>query len=285
VETVVKKLSKANIAAYNVKKRENVITFQVNDESIKKVFAIFKHPCYNINIRKSSTKNKLLTFARNRLGLIVGFCIFLSAVICSNSFVLKIQVTGNGNYLKDEVLGILYDEGVTFGSLQSRLDKPLAQSRIMALPNVTFCTIQQSGSFLIVDVQTDDEQALYRNSKVLTSDVNGKLINLVVICGTAQVEVGNNVKVGDNLICNYLINSEGERQNCLAVGYADIEISCCITVSAPTESEEEKQKALNATLLYSENANVTNCTAKKVDGGVVYEITFTYPHTIAINIQ
>jgi hypothetical protein len=284
-EIVLKLLSKHNIAAFNLKKEGNCVTFQVRDESRKKVFAIFKHSCYNVNIKKNSAKNSYLKFVRNRCGLIVGGIIFLLAVILSNCFVLKIQVTGNGDYLKNDVLAILSDEGATLGSLQTNLDKPLAQARIMSLPNVTFCTIQRAGSFLIVDVQTDEEQSAGENLSQLKSDVEGRLKSLVVICGTAQAEVGKEVKVNDCLIEGYTLDDNGQRRTCLAVGYAEIERSANINVCQPFDSEENRAEALNSTLLYSDNAVIKSCNVKQVDGGVVYEISFTYLHTISINMQ
>jgi hypothetical protein len=285
VETVVKKLSKANIAAYNVKKRENVITFQVNDESIKKVFAIFKHPCYNINIRRKSKKTKFLQFLTNRVGLIIGGVLFVVAVALSNSFVFKIQVTGSGSYLKSQVLEILADCGVSNGKYLKSFEKPLAQSRIMALPNVTFCSISRAGSALIVDVQTDEVSSRSTSYSPLVCDKGGTLKNLVVVCGTAEVTVGSIITSGQTLIGAYKYLSNGEKTDCLAVGYAELECTEIISVSCESDSEENAVLALNSTLLYSDRVTAKSLT-KKVNGdGVVYEVTFSYLYRLSINIE
>lgn len=285
VEIVVKKLAKANIAAFNVKKNDGKVTFQVRDETVKKVFAIFSHPCYNVKERRKSRKHGWFAFACNRCGLFIGGALFLCAVVLSNSFVFKITVTGSGSYLESEVLSIMQGAGVRCGAFFKGLDKPLAQSRIMALPNVTFCSIEKRGSAVIVDVQIDEEHTLTADYKPLVSDADGVVRNLVVVCGTAEAQVGQTVKRGDSLIGAYTENAEGELISSLAVGYAELVCRTVVSVNADEDSEKNAEYALSAPLLYAEEVLEKSYVVKNSGEGVVYEVTFSYLHTVSINMD
>jgi hypothetical protein len=186
----------------------------VKPERLKKVFAIFKHPCYNIHIVKLSSKNKLANFALNRFGAIIGVVLFFVAIALSDNFVLKIKVTGSGSYLESEVLSILDGADMAVGKYAGRLNKPLAQSEIMALPNVTFCTITQRGSVLVVDVQADGQNNLAASRTPLYCDERGKVVELVAVCGTPLVNIGDTVENGDCLIAPYFVAADGTVTDC-----------------------------------------------------------------------
>ncbi len=97
LETALKKLSKANIAVYKLKKRSSRVQFGVRQEYIEKVFAIFSHPCYNTVIVKKSGVERLKIFVKRRFGLLVGGALFGAEAVISGNAVLKIKVGGSGD--------------------------------------------------------------------------------------------------------------------------------------------------------------------------------------------
>lgn len=284
-ETALKKLSKAKIDVFNVKKDGRRVLFSVRDNYIKKVFAIFSHPCYNINIESKSRKNAFLSFALNRVGLFIGGAVFLAAVALSDGFIFKISVTGSGNYLKSEVLSIASESGAAVGAYYGRLDKPLIISRIMALPQVTFCSVEKRGSVLIVDVQTDEENYSALNADALRSDVSGTVISVVAICGTPAAAEGSAVSSGDILIYPYSTAADGSQKKCAAVGYARILVNAALSYPADEESEQNAQAALSAAKLYSDEIVDSRYTVKRTAEGVVYQVTFSYVRTLSINME
>ncbi|MGN0818671.1 MAG: sporulation protein YqfD [Candidatus Coproplasma sp.] len=284
-ETALKKLAKAQIAAYNVKKDGRRVLFCVQDNNIKKVFAIFSHPCYNICIERKSPKNALLSLIANRFGLIIGSALFIAAAYLSNGFIFKISVTGSGSYLYGEVVSIASSAGAYVGSYCSNPDKPLITSRVMALPQVTFCSVEKRGSVLIVDVQTDEENYSALSSGGLKSDVNGTLLSVVAICGTPAVSQGEAVSLGQTLISPYSLSADGSAKKCVAVGYASILVKANISYPAAEESEQNAQCALDATRLYSDSVIQSEYTVKRTAEGVVYEVTFSYVSTLSINME
>jgi hypothetical protein len=154
----------------------------------------------------------------------------------------------------------------------------------MALPNVTFCTITRNGSAIIVDVQTDEESSSSTDYSPLVSDKSGLLKNLVVVCGTAEAQEGSVVTVGQTLIGAYKYSAD-RKIDCLAVGFAEIECTQTLTIFADCESEQNTADALNAPLLYTDNVTSKSYCVKASGEGVVYEVTFSYLHTLSINLQ
>ncbi|MDE5942869.1 MAG: sporulation protein YqfD [Clostridia bacterium] len=287
-EAALKKLKKAEVGVYNCKKSGANFLFCVKDKDLKKVFAIFSKPCYNITVENLGRKAGFLKSLVNRIGLLVGAFIFVAAAAVSNSFVFKISVSGSGSYLSPEVKRIVYEAGAKEFSMCTGFDAPAATGKILALPNVTFCNIQRRGSILLVDVQVDEEHTGKAELSSLVSDRAGVVKNIVAICGTARVAEGDRVNAGDTLISAYTVISEGEderRVDCLAAGYCELECSASYEYSAAEESDENLQSAYAQALLYSEEILSRTHTVKAVEGGVMYVIEFTYLHKLSINIS
>jgi len=283
-ETALKKLKKVEIGVYDCKKDGASFIFSVKDKDIKKVFAIFAKPCYNIRVTGESRKTRFFTQALNRIGLIIGAFIFVAAAFISNMFVFRITVTGSGSYLSSEVKRIIYESGVKEFSYFSGFDSPAATGKILALPQVTFCNIEKRGSILHVDVQVDEEHNGSVRKASLTSDVDGVVRKITAICGTACVSAGDFVKRGDELISAYTVVGE-ERKESIAVGYAHIECDGKYEYFAQTESDESLKEAYAAALMTSDEILSRSHTVSPAEGGVIYLIEFTYLHKLNINME
>lgn len=283
-EAALRKLKKADIPVWSCKKEGARFFFSVKDKDVKKVFAIFAKPCYNVCINRDSARKGLLKTLSLRAGLIAGAVLFVAAALYANSLVLKIEVEGSGSYLEPEVRSILFDEGAREFSNLSSFQSSLAMGRILALPQVTFCNIEKRGSVLVVNVQTDSEHYDSVSYEPLRADVAGRVVNVVAVCGTAVVSAGDSVKAGDLLIAPYTMAGE-TRLDCLAAGYAQLEVAGRAEFAADCESEENLKNAL-ASLLLEEGEVLSHSYAVEPSGsGVVYVIDFVYLHKLSINLS
>ncbi len=284
-ETVLKKLAKAEIPAYNLRKCGNRLSFSVRDEYRKKVFAIFARSCYNVKEEALSPVRRAVKFVKNRFGLLIGGALFVITACVSQGFVFKVEVVGSGSHLYGEVVSILNDCGVSVGRYFGGLDKPFFEASVLALPEVTFCSFEKSGSVVRVDVRCDREHKAASSGGSLISDVSGKVLTVVAVCGTAEVAVGGTVSKGDLILSPYTLSEEGEKTPCLAVGYAEIECTATLSFAADKESEENRKSACASALLYAENARVTGVAVKVGGDGVTYETTVAYVRTLSINMD
>ncbi len=283
-ETAVKKLKKAEIGIYNCKKEGTRFTFSVKDKHLKKVFAIFSNPCYNISVTGESKRGRFLKALLNRAGLIAGAFAFVVIAALSNAFVLKIEVSGSGSYLSPEVKRIVYESGAKEFKLFSGFDAPAATGKILALPQVTFCNIEKRGSILRVDVQVDEEHSAKSVRTPLVADTDGVVRNIVAICGTAVVQAGVAVKKGDTLISAVTYAGEQAVES-IAVGYAELECKGSTEFFAPQESDENLKAAYSSVQLYADEILTRTHSVKATEGGVIYVIDFTYLHKLSINIK
>lgn len=285
LETALKKLSKANIAVYKLKKRSSRVQFGVRQEYVEKVFAIFEHPCYNTVIVQKSGVMRLKLFIKRRFGLLVGAVFFVAAAVMSGNTVLKIKVVGSGDYLREQIISIAESCGAREWSLCRGMDAPLMQAKIMALPDVNFCSVRRDGAYLLIDVRTEEEHTLTADYKPLTAGASGEVYRLVAICGTPEKEEGGYVSAGEVLIGAYELSADGERIPCLAVGFAEIKVQASISLFYTEENEQNTQSALKAASLYSDSVLERSYKVTPTDGGVRYEVSFTYLDRIAVNME
>ena len=281
----IKKLARAQIPVYDCKKQGARFAFSVPDNFVQKVFAIFAHPCYNIVIERKSPKMRLKNFVARRAFLMAGLAVFVVSAYLSNSFVFRVEVTGAA-HLENAVKGIAYSLGVREYSWYKGVDEAALVSRVLALPDVTFCTVHKSGSILYIDVREEEQSGISADYSPLVSDCSGTLKKLVAVCGTAAAEEGQKVRAGDVLIEAYAAVNE-EKLPAIAVGYAVIERSAQISFSASEESEENLESAYASALLYTDGDVITerSHSVQTTAEGVIYRVNFTYLHTISINFD
>lgn len=283
-ETALRKLKRAEVPVCDCKKEGARFFFSVKDKQTEKIFAIFAKPCYNVTVVQKSRKKRFLGACALRAGLIAGAALFTAVALFANTLVLKIEVEGSGSYLEPEVRSILVDEGARQYATLSSFNKSVATGRILALPQVTFCNIEKRGSVLIVDVRCDAEHYGTVSYEPLLSDANGKVVKIVAVCGTAEVKEGDEVRAGDVLIAPYTLAGE-RRLDCLAAGYAQIEVAGAYEYFAESESEESLQNAYSTLLLEEGELLSRSHTVRPTEGGVLYVIEFTVLRKLSINLS
>ena len=284
--TALNKLSRAHVPVYDCVQSGALFIFGVRDKYVKKVFAIFAHPCYNVTVRRQSALAGFKQFAAKRAFLFAGAALFIACACLSNSFILKVEVTGSGSYLEQAVLGVVRESGLGEGTFYRGADKLSIISQVLALPNVTFCSVQKRGSVLYIDVECEEVTARRADYSSLTADRAGVVQQVVAICGTPAVSAGDSVTAGDVLIEAYsLVNSQ--KVPCLAVGYARLECTAQVSAFAEEESEQNLRQALASALLYAGEGEITSQTysVQTVSEGVIYTVNFTYTHTVSINFD
>ncbi len=284
-ETAFKKLYRAKIPFYDLDTRRGTTTFCVTGNNVKKVFAIFSHPCYNVCVVKRGTAAVLRRTLAARIGVLLGALLFTAAVCVSQLWVFKIEVTGSGAHLAPQVTAILAESGAQAGKPLNNFDKPLAISRIMSLPGVTFCSVQRSGSRVEVDVECGGQSMQKPSPLPLVSPVSGVVQKIVAVCGTPAAEVGQSVKAGQKLILPVFTSASGEVLSCICAGYAHILCRAEVVTHAEEAGESAAREAVAAALLYTDEPFDVVCSVRPDTQGVVYTVQFSYICKASINLQ
>ncbi len=211
VERAVDKLRAAGIPVlWAVKIRKNGVRIAVGGKHRKKVFAILRGTCYNVTKVRARGLERLLAAGAKVAGLFFGAALSLALVMAAGGRVLRIDVVGSGAYYEAEVREILSRGGVELFSAPP--DDPSALSaRILALPRVSFCTLEKRGGVLTVEVEVAGEPVpLQKGALVCPAD--GLLEELVVVRGTPLLSVGDEVKAGDVLVADYALYGQEQRE-------------------------------------------------------------------------
>ena len=205
------KLAREGIPVLSVRKtQKNGITFEVASKDRKKVFAILRGSCYNVEKIRFRAFSAFAELCVRSAGLLVGAALFLLLVLGAQTRVLKIEVVGNGAFYEAEVMSVLERGGVKHFSAAPKETGALC-AEILSLPRVSYCSIAAKGGVVTVEVRVSDENALLESVPLL-SPATGVVEELVVVRGTARVSVGDRVEKGAAIVDCAALYGETERR-------------------------------------------------------------------------
>lgn len=283
-ETALKKLKRAKIPVSDCKSEGADFIFRIKEKHIKKAFAIFANPCYNIRISGRGSWGRCKNTLFFRPFLFLGGALFIAAALFCNAFVFKISVTGSGSYLEPEVVRIINSSGAKPFKTLASFDKSSATGAILALPQVTFCNISKRGSVLVVDVRVEKENLSFKTDGNLKADRSGTVEKISAVCGTALVSAGDEVASGDILISSEYLSGE-ERVKGIAVGYAILRCVGKVEYFADCESEQNLKYALASARIAADDIIERSYSVRREEVGVTYVIDFIYLHKLSINLN
>ncbi len=192
---VLDKLSKAGISILGAEKtQKNTITVWVDGKDCEKVFAILRGSCYNIKEIKPRGAERVRKLCVKSAGLILGAVLFLLLVFGFQSRIMRVEVTGSGSYYSAQVLDILEESGAKPLGALPKNDSEI-KAAILALPRVSFCSLQFDGGVLRVVVEVSDENGL-SSSEPLLAPASGEVTELTLVRGRACVQIGDSVERG-----------------------------------------------------------------------------------------
>ncbi len=200
-----------------------IITVDYDKRNI--FFAICKNMCYNVKkVWYKGVLSPLINLLIN-FSVVVGFIIFCVLSAFLGDSILQIDFTGSGKTVANETTHLLGEFGVQKYGKFSKIDYYSLENYILEnSPNLSFVSCKKSGNRLIVESSLCKAEypSINRNGKNLVSDIDGVIIKLNVLRGTAQFNVGDTVKKGDVLIGGYAVGTNEERYESFALGYAII---------------------------------------------------------------
>lgn len=185
----------------------------------KKVVALLEQKCYNnIYITKLgwyALRQKCV----NHLAIFVALCLVIPMLFISSAFCLQIQV--DSSLPRSQVLQALKQNGVTIGTLQSKVDCKLLQNALASQLDVAYAMVSKQGSTLVVkliDAQIAHPPIDLSSPRNLVASTSGVVTRLVVVQGTPLVKVGDKVVAGQVLIEGKRHYNDGTFDQVCAIG-------------------------------------------------------------------
>ena len=225
-DMLVEFLHKKGVSIFKYKKvRENTVKICIDYCDRHKFFAISKNMCYNI--KKESYLGFLspLVYACKNIGIFLGITAFLILSFYFDNLLLDIKCTGTGACFSSKIIETASLNGASKYSKFSKLNlKELESTILSSNSRLSFVTCKKSGNVLVIDsvLNIDEQDILQENIKDVTSTRSGIVESVEVLRGTALVEKGDTVNVGDVLIGAYMIGKNEEVYPTYVVGKVSI---------------------------------------------------------------
>lgn len=198
----------------NVSVLKEGISFEVPSKHSDEIIALLNNLCYNYKIIRNTG---VMPFAINmiaRFGFVLGIALVTVGISIFSQFVTCVNIgIADGAYgqidgaLNAKVLDILTSHGVSEGKWLSRLDCGSVEKDLLALDGVAYASVERRGTHVEVRIKT--ELAGDYLVEVVGSAVQSKKVavvtRVIVEGGTAAVEYGDVVRIGQTLIDGYVM--------------------------------------------------------------------------------
>ena len=189
------------------------IRFEVPSKHRSEIIALLNNLCYDYKVLKNIGA---LPFAINtlaRLGFAVGIIVVVVGVAIFSQFVTRVSVsTVDGvqqsidGALNGQILDILSSHGASEGKWLPRIDCGSVEKELLALDGVAYASVQRRGTHIEVQIKRELQNDYL--VEVVGSAVRAKKVavvtRVIVEGGTAAVDYGDVVRIGDTLIDGYV---------------------------------------------------------------------------------
>ncbi len=141
---------------------------------------------------------------RHRTGIFIGAAIAAVMVFFLSNTVLRIEISGNTDVCRDEILSYLKDAGLYYGSFIPFADLRSAQRQLSASSEkLAWASIRSSGFRLIVEVaeSTEPPRVILKNDPCnVVSLYDAQITSVSVHSGMLMPMMGDTVRKGEILI-------------------------------------------------------------------------------------
>ena len=205
----VRKISVYNFNLIN----ENLAEIIIDSTDFIKFFAICKNMCYNKKIIGYYGLLAPITLFLNKVGIVLGSLLFILLVLFFNNFLLDVKVVGSGACFEEQTKSVIYDYGIKKFTPFTSIDYKKLENQILSSnPRISFVTAKKQGNILVVECVLSSSPVTLGDSKEsLKSNVKGTIEEISVLRGTALVNVGDEVKAGDELVGGYILLKNEEK--------------------------------------------------------------------------
>lgn len=184
---------------------KGIIRFKINIYNFKKLRKIAKKTKCKVQIKEK--KGIYFTLFKYRKRKLVFICAFLIVVfsIAFSTFVWKIEVIGNENLSKEEIISSLKESGLYIGKSKIGLDKKEVINKLRTKElDLSWAGIEIDGTKVIVKVveKTRMDEKNIQNSTPgdIIATKSGVITKIVVENGTSKYENMDYVEKGSALI-------------------------------------------------------------------------------------
>jgi similar to stage IV sporulation protein len=183
---------------------------------------------YNIKFIIKKERN-IIHFNRlmlSRLSIIIAIIINFTFILIFSNFLWRIDINGCERVQKDAIIKLVQDCGYHLGTNIKDIDCNKLENYILSNnDDLSMISIIKCGSSLFINLKEKiyDSEADSKIIKPIYAKKSGVITKIELVQGTSLVKVGQVIKVGDKLIDDKIIDTNGIVRPMNAIGkvYAD----------------------------------------------------------------
>ena len=207
-EKILNLCAKNKITVWNTRFLKQRIILNITVKDFKKLPKLLKKSGVKLHILSKKGFPFFINKYKKRFGIFAGLIVFFAVLQFMSSFIWTIDIVGNKNVTKSEIISICADLGIRIGAKSSDIDtKNTVQDLLLRADKLSWASFNIEGCKLTVNVteiipKTEDN-ATPTNLKAKT---DGIIKKIDVTSGDCVVSVGDTVKKGDLLVSGIIEN-------------------------------------------------------------------------------
>ena len=205
IERFINSCFSKNILLFDLKReRSAFLIAKLKIDDFKKIKSIAKKTGCKVRIIKKNGLPIFINKYKKRKFLFFSVIFIFILIFITTRFIWNIDISGNKELSKESIIEILKEEGIDIGVKKKDLniEKIINEIRLKN-DDISWIGIDIKGTNLIVNItEADKSPEVIDLNEVcnIVADKEGEIASIVVHNGTARVQAGDNVKVGDLLV-------------------------------------------------------------------------------------
>ena len=204
-ERLINLCSKNNILLWDIKRGgDEAVYAKISRQGFKKIRKITKNTDSHIHIISKYGFFEVAKRYKKRKWFVLVIAMFLFVMLTSNLFIWDIEIVGNENVKKDEILQNLKELGLKKGALRGSFDeKEIKNAMLLKMPTLSWLWPDLRGTKVVVEVK---EKLLMpeifnpEDFKNIIAKKDGVIHSMTVKSGNPMVKIGDTVISGDVLV-------------------------------------------------------------------------------------
>ncbi len=217
------------VTLYNLSRTNGVIYADVNIADYRKMPRIRRNSDMKVRIYKKRGLPFAIHRRKNRVGLLIGFILFIITVMVLSQGIWSIRVDGNENIDEHDIVKAFEENGVSVGAYIKGIDISAAENNVATkLPSVNWLSLNISGGLAVINVREGVAIPNIKNENPpcnVVAKCGGQITTYEVYEGVGEQEVNAAVAKGDLLISGIRTYADGTTVLCPADGKIEAKTS------------------------------------------------------------
>jgi len=231
--------SRGGIVLWNLCCKNGVLYANTSVRGYKAIRPAARKSGMRVRIREKRGWPFFIRKHRRRAGLALGATVFFAVILFLSSRIWVIEVAGNDQITREEILEVLGELGLCVGGRKSALTvNELELLALEQMRELSWLNVNLKGSSVLVTVREKGPQPISdatRTPADILALKDGFLTVLEVYAGTAEKKVGDGVLRGEVLISGETVNKDESVTLRRASGYVVAQTEQSLVTEIPYE--------------------------------------------------